>query len=338
MVQSPDTVTEISEQENAFVEAVSRPRAFFRDLNVRVIALVGTLISMLAFFASQSPYFLTMNNLLNIARSASVNGIVAAGETMVLISGGLDLSISSVMAGAGMITAALIKVDIPTGWAILAGISLGVFVGYVNGAIITKLRINPLITTLATMAIVRGAAYVLSGGLSLGIADDAFRAMGRGKTFGIPTPAILLVFIYIFAVLLLNYTQFGRYVYAIGGNANACRLCGLNVDRWRLINYTLCGAGAAFGGLVLAATAGTALPIAAQGSELDIIAAVILGGTSLAGGEGNMLGTLLGMVLLSTLTNGLTMINVPIYWHQIIRGFILLIAVMIDAIRTGGYK
>jgi ribose transport system permease protein len=333
-----DQVAKPLANEEATIGAGVRVKSILWRLNARDVALIVVLVGLSIYFTVQSPYFFNMDNLLNIARSAVVTGIVAAGETVVLISGGIDLSISSVMAAAGMITAALIHAGMPTYPAILVGLSFGAMVGFINGIIITKMRINPLITTLATMSIVRGACYVMSNGLSIAIGDETFRSMGLGKVFEIPKPAIMLIIVYAIIYVLLRYTQFGRYAYAIGGNANSCRLCGLNVDRWRLITYILCGICSAFGGIVLTALAGTGLPNAALGYELIVISAVILGGTGLAGGEGSVMGTLLAMVVISTLTNGMTLMSFPVYWHQIIRGFLLLLAVLIDAVRTGGYK
>ena len=328
----------IEENEEVTIGVGDRAKSIFWRLNARDVALFVVLVGISIYFTVQSQYFFQTDNLLNIARSAAVNGIVAAGETMVLISGGLDLSISSVMAAAGMVTAASIHAGLPPYLAILVGLSFGAVVGFINGIIITKMRINPLITTLATMAIIRGYCYVANNGLSFPIGDETFRSLGLGKLFDIPKPAILLIIVYAIVYVLLRYTQFGRYVYAIGGNANSCRLCGLNVDRWRLITYVLCGICAAFGGIVLTAIAGTAIPNSALGYELIVISAVILGGTSLAGGEGSVLGTLLAMIVISTIANGMTILNYPVFWQQIIRGFILLLAVLIDAAQTGGYK
>jgi len=331
-----DQVAKPLANEEVIVEG--RVKSILWRLNFRDFAMIVILVGLSIFFTVQSPHFFKMGNLLDIARSAAINGIVAAGETVVLISGGFDLSISSVMAASGSITAALIHAHVSTYLAVFVGLSFGAMVGFINGIIITKMRINPLITTLATMAIIRGTCYVASNGLSIGIGDETFRSFGFGKIYGIPKPAIMLIIVYAILYILLHYTQFGRYVYAIGGNANSCRLCGLNIDRWRLITYILCGICSAFGGILLTALVGTAIPTAALGSELVVISAVILGGTSLAGGEGSVMGTLLAMALLSTLTNGMTILSFPVYWHQIIRGFILLLAVLIDAARTGGYK
>jgi ribose transport system permease protein len=326
------------ENEEVVIGVGNRAKSFLGRFNARDVALIAVLIGMSVYFTVQSQYFFQTDNILNIARSAAVNGIVAAGETMVLISGGLDLSISSVMAAAGMVTAASIHLGLSPYLAIVVGLAFGAIVGFINGIIITKMRINPLITTLATMAIIRGYCYVVNNGLSFPIGNKTFRSLGLGKIFDIPKPAILLIIVFVIVYLILRYTQFGRYVYAIGGNANSCRLCGLNVDRWRLVTYILCGVCAAFGGIVLTAIAGTAIPNSASGYELVVISAVILGGTSLAGGEGSVLGTLLAMIVISTVANGMTILEYPVYWQQIIQGFILLIAVLIDAVQTGGWK
>jgi ribose transport system permease protein len=274
----------------------------------------------------------------NIGRAAGINGITAMGETLVLVSGGLDLSISAVMAISGMVAGSLIYRGLPLIVGILGGLIVGVFVGLINGMIITRARINPLITTLATMAIARGIAFIMTGGLGIPLHQQEFRRIARGDVFGVPALLVVLLVVCGITYVLMRFTQYGRYLYAVGGNAEASRLCGLNVDRWRLVTYAICGLIAGLSGVMLASLTGTALPNAALGAELDIIAAAIIGGTSLSGGEGTVLGTLMGILLLSTLTNGLTVINVPIYWHQVIRGIILLLAVLLDAIRSGGYK
>jgi ribose transport system permease protein len=302
--------------------------------------LVVTLIGLIAVFSLLSPYFFQFNNLMNIARSISINGMAAAGETLVLISGGLDLSVASVMAASGMVVSSLImNAGWPIGAARLAAVGFGLLVGLVNGLIVTKGRINPLITTLATGFIIRGAGYVASGGRTLGVIRDGYTTLGRDRFMdAVPRPVILLMVVYLLVYFILRFTRLGQYIYAIGGNADACRVSGVNVDRWRLATYALCGTIAGFAGVTLASLTGSGIPNVAIGAELVIIAGVILGGVSLRGGRGRIEGTLLGVLILGTLTNGLIMLNVQSYWQTIAQGAVLLVAVLIDTWRTGGYR
>jgi ribose transport system permease protein len=295
---------------------------------------------MIVAFTLLSPYFLQLNNMMNIARSISINGIAAAGETMVLISGGLDLSVASVMAASGMIVSSLIM---NAGWAVgparVAAMGFGLLVGLSNGLIITKARINPLITTLATGFIIRGAGYVASNGRTLGVIKEGYSELGRGRLLdAVPFPVIGLMLVYLLVYFVMQYTRLGHYIYAIGGNPVACRVSGINVDRWRISIYALCGMIAGTAGVLLSSLTGSGIPNAAIGSELVIIAGVILGGVSLSGGIGRVEGTLLGVLILGTLTNGLIMLNVQSYWQIIAQGGVLLTAVLIDTWRTGGYR
>lgn len=302
--------------------------------------LIITLGALLLAFSILSPYFFQVNNLMNIARSVSITGIAAAGETMVLVSGGIDLSVGSVMAASGMVVSSLImNAGWPTLAARLVAVAFGFLVGLTNGLVITKGRINPFITTLATGFIIRGAGYVASDGRTLGVIRDGYTVLGRGRFLGVlPYPVLALVIIFVVVFLVMRHLKLGQYAYAIGGNAAACRVSGINVDRWRLAIYALCGTIAGLSGVILSSQTGSGIPDVSIGVEMIIIAGVILGGTSLSGGRGRIEGTLLGVLIMGTLTNGLIMLNVRSYWQTIAQGGILLMAVLIDAWRTGGYR
>ena len=303
------------------------------------LTLLVTLGVMLVVFSITSPYFLQVDNLMNIARSVAIIGIVAVGETIVLISGGIDMSIAAVMAMSGLFAAVAVRSGMPFFVGFLAALLAGLIVGLVNGLIITRMRINPLIATLATGMIVRGLAYVGSSGYTLTVTTPGFSDLGRGRMMDVvPYPVILLGITYIGADLFLRRSLGGRYVYSIGGNPVACRLAGIDVDRWRILFYVLGGVFAAYGGYVLSSLVGASMGNAALGVELDIIAGVVLGGASLAGGEGTIIGTLLGILVLGTLTNGLIMLNVSAFWQMVARGVVLLLAVLLDSWRTGGYR
>lgn len=297
------------------------------------LGLLAILIVLAAILALVSPYFLTATNLLNIGRGIAIIGIVAVGETIVIISGGFDLSVGSIMAAAGMAAAWLVMQGIPLPLAFGVAIAIGIAVGFINGAIISYGRINPLIATLATLAIVRGLSYVISGGRELVVSDPAFQALGVGTVAGIPYIVILLVATFAVFAWLMPRTRFGRYAYAIGSSAKAAQRAGVPVKRWRIAFYVTSGALSALAGLVFVARTGNAQPSAALGIELDVITAVILGGTSLSGGRGRIWGTFIGLLLLGVVNNGLILAGVPAFWQQVVKGVILLLAVLYDELR-----
>ncbi len=297
--------------------------------------LVMATIVVFIVLSFASPYFLTTNNLLNVAKALVIVGIAAAGETLVIIAGGFDLSIGSTMAAAGMLAAYLLDIGSGVGPAFLAAILLGICIGAANGTLIAYFRINPLITTLATLAIIRGLAFVISDGREIIITNKTWLSIGTGKWASIPYIVLILIMVYLVFALIMPRTTFGRYIYAIGSNARAARLSGISTKRWQMAIYITCGATAALAGLMLAARTGNARPAAAMGFELDVITAVILGGASLKGGRGTILGTAIGLILLFMINNGLTLAQVPSFWQQVCKGFILLAAVLYDEVRSG---
>ena len=312
-------------------------KRFFADRGPTSVnpGLVVALVVVFAVLCFTSPYFLTSTNLLNIAKALVVAGIAAAGETIVIIAGGFDLSIGSTMAASGMLSAYMLDSGFPISIAFACSILLGVLIGATNGTIISYFRVNPLITTLAMLAIIRGLAFVISDGREIVITNQTWLALGTGKFLGIPLIVLLLVTLYLVFIFFIPRTTFGRYIYAIGSNARAARLAGVAVNRWLLTIYITCGATAALAGLVLAARTGNARPAAAMGFELDVITAVILGGASLSGGRGTIVGTAVGLMLLFMINNGLTLAQVPSFWQQVVKGAILLAAVLYDEIRRG---
>jgi ribose/xylose/arabinose/galactoside ABC-type transport system permease subunit len=301
-----------------------------QDTSLGLLAILVLLAAALSFI---SPYFLTATNLLNIGRGIAIVGIVAVGETIVIIAGGFDLSVGSTMAASGMAAGWLVTQGIPLPLAFAAAIMIGIVVGLINGTIISYGRINPLIATLATLAIVRGLSYVISGGRELIISSKPFLAVGVGTVYGIPYIVILLIATFAIFAWVMPRTLFGRYAYAIGSSAKAAQRAGVPVARWRIAYYVTSGALAAVGGLVFVARTGNAQPSAALGIELDVITAVILGGTSLTGGRGRVWGTFIGLVLLGVVNNGLILAGVPAFWQQVVKGAILLVAVLYDELR-----
>ena len=279
-----------------------------------------------------SPYFLSLGNFLNILVAVSTIGIIAVAMTMVIVSGGIDLSVGSVVALSGVAVAQLSH-QMPIGAAVVVALGIGLAVGAFNGLAITRAGINPLIATLGSLSIARGLSFVFSGGLTQSIDSVPFSFLGRGFVLGVPFQVLVMAALFALAAWVMKSTVWGRSVYAVGGNALASRLSGLPVSGLQMSVYVLSGLSAALGGVFLASQLGAGAPAAAQGIELSVIAAVILGGTSLSGGKGTISGTLLGVLILGTLNNGLTLLNVSSYYQEVARGTVLLLAVGLDQLR-----
>ena len=297
------------------------------------LGLIAALVVEIVVFSIKPPYFLDADNFQNIGRARTIVGIAAIGQTIVIIAGGFDLSVGSVMAAAGMTSAYLVSSGAAAPVGIGAALLLGACVGLVNGAVVSFLRINPLIATLATLAIVRGLAFVVSGGEAEVVSDATYLAIGTDAILGIPIVVVVLLALFLAVGFLMPRTRFGRYTYAIGSNARAARLAGVAVGRWRLVFYGLSGVLAAVAGCITVARTGQAEPSANLGAELDVITAVILGGTSLNGGRGRLFGTFLGLAVLAVLNNGLILVGVESYWQQVVKGVVLLLAVSWDELR-----
>lgn len=303
---------------------------------------LGLLIALaieIAVFWSLSPNFFTFRNLTDgIGRGMVVIGIMAIGETIVIISGGFDLSVGSVSAAGAITAAALSNAGAPFVIAVAGALGLGLAVGMFNGAVTGYGRINPLITTLGTLSVVRGFAHLVTGGREKILDDRFFLDMGIDTFLGIPN--IVWVLIICFAVLgfIIPRYRFGRYMYAIGSNDRASRLAGVRVNRWRLMFFGVSGMLAGLAGVVTSFRLGTAAPNFNFGSELAVITAVILGGASLQGGRGRLLGTLLGLLFIQILRNGLVLLSVRSFWQQIAIGSSLIAAVLYDEWRRSGLR
>lgn len=292
------------------------------------------LLIAILFFTLASPHFLSVNNFLNILISVAMIGTVATGMTMVIVGGGLDLSVASTMALAGSIEAVLVVQQGHPWWVgVGAGLIAGMMVGVINAVVISYFRINSIITTLATMQIIRGAAYIYTEGNSIYVSDHALQWFGDGRLAGVPVPAILMIASFVGVWLVMKYTVFGRYVYAIGGNKIASRLAGIPVNRYVNVVFVFSGLMAGLAGIMLVGLTGLAVPSAATAYELDVITAVLLGGTSLAGGEGSVWGTLIGVMIIGVINNGMILLNIPPYWQIAAKGVLLLMAVALDVYR-----
>lgn len=294
--------------------------------------LLGVYALLLVALSLKSPYFLSLNNFFNILVAVSTIGLVAVAMTLVIVSGGIDLSVGSIVALTGVCVAQLSH-QMPIGAAVGIALLVGLLVGWFNGLAVTKIGINPLIATLGTLSIARGLAFVFSGGLTQSIDSEGFGFLGRGFVAGVPFQVIVMAVLFGLAAWVMKFTTFGRGIYAVGGNATAARLAGLPVQRLQMTVYILSGACAALGGVFLASQLGAGAPASSSGLELSVIAAVILGGTSLSGGKGTIAGTLLGVLILGTLNNGLTLLNVSSYYQDVARGVVLLLAVGLDQLR-----
>ncbi len=309
---------------------------FFKNRDWTIPGLILTLILLMVFFGAQSEFFWSVSNFLNIGRSISIRGVIAIGLTIVLISGGLDLSIAAVAAVAGMVAAMLIDAGmngIPAG---LIGLAAAMVLGAVNGSVVVRLRINPIIATLATLLLFRGMAYVVSGGDNIVIGVNTWAFLGRGNLFGVPVALLVMLGIMAAGILFMRYSVLGNYLYAIGGNSEACRNVGVKVDRIRFGTYMGTALLSGIAGVILMSQGGTAQPSALNGAELDIFTSVLLGGVALTGGRGSLFGTLLGLFIVGVITNGFILIGLQIYWQDVARGVILIVAVALDSLRRGG--
>ncbi|CAA9560716.1 MAG: Ribose ABC transport system, permease protein RbsC [uncultured Thermomicrobiales bacterium] len=299
--------------------------------------IVLALLALVAFFAWRSPVFLTDDNLLQVLLQASVNTIVALGMTFVIITAGIDLSVGSTAALAGMVAATAMKTGLlglvlPWPVAVLVGLLVGLLVGATNGLLITWLRITPFIVTLGTLSVVRGLTLIFSEGRPVFGFPEGFNAIA-GRVGPVPVPVLIAAVLTLVVWFVLRYTRLGEYTYAIGGNEEATRLAGVPVTRYKVAVYTLGGALAAVAGIVLTARLRTAEPNAASGYELDAIAATVMGGTSLFGGEGGVVGTIVGALIIATLRNGLNLLNVQAYYQQLAIGLVIILAVALDRFR-----
>lgn len=277
-----------------------------------------------------TPYFLTVSNLLNVLEQTSINAIVAVGMTYVIISGGIDLSVGSLLALAGVVLATVLHQDVPMAMAIAAALVIGALFGSLSGAAITWGRLPPFIATLGMMSIARGCALLFTEGRPVSAFDAAFRSVATARIAGIPAPVFVTAAVYLVGHFVLSETKFGRYVYALGGNEEATRLSGVNVRLYKSAVYAVSGLTSAIAAVLLTARLNSAQPIAGIMYELDAIAAVVIGGTSLVGGEGSLGGTLIGALIMGVLRNGLNLLSVSSFMQQVVIGLVIVGAVLID--------
>ena len=301
------------------------------------LTTVIALIILMAVITIINSNFLTANNLLNLLLQVTSNALIAFGMTFVILTGGIDLSVGSILALSSALTAGLLGSGMPVTLAILISLILGCILGMMNGLLISYGKLAPFIVTLATMTIFRGATLVYTNGnpITKGLSDTfLFQFLGQGYIVGIPFPVIIMFIVFIVLYVLLHKTAFGKSVYAIGGNEKAAYISGVKLNKVKIIIYSISGMMASISGLIITSRLSSAQPTAGASYEMDAIAAVVLGGTSLSGGKGRILGTLIGALIIGVLNNGLNIIGVSAFWQQVVKGIVILIAVLIDRVKV----
>ena len=292
-------------------------------------SLIG-LVLLCVVITFVSPAFMTLSNITNVFTQVSTNAIIAVGMTFVILTGGIDLSVGSTVAISGAFAASIIKSTNNVFLAVLAAGIVGIVIGLINGLLISKGKLQAFIATLATMTIFRGATLVFTNGTPISKLPENFVNIGNGKLGFIPIPVIITVIVLVIAIYVLTQTRFGRYLYALGGNEDSARLSGINTTKIKTLVYVISGFASSIAGVIIASRIGSASPNAGTGFELDAIAAVVIGGTSLAGGEGRITGTLIGALIIGVLNNGLNLMNVSPFYQSIVKGPVILIAVLLD--------
>lgn len=322
-------------------ETIQRKSIFRSDAVQRLLAF-GALILLFVVFSIASPNFLQFSNIVGILLATAVNGVLALGVTFVIITAGIDLSVGTVMTFSAVMAGVFITFwDLPLPLGVLGGILAGALAGVINGSVIAKMRVPPFVATLGMLYVAKGLALVISGLKPIYFTETpTFTRIAMGSVLGsiipgfdIPNAVLILFGAALIAHFMLTKTVLGRYTFALGSNEEATRLSGVNVDRWKIAVYTVSGAFSGLGGVLMASRLNSAQPALGMGYELDAIAAVVIGGTSLSGGEGTILGTLIGAFIISVLTNGLRILSVPQEWQTVVTGTILVLAVYLDMLR-----
>jgi ribose transport system permease protein len=291
--------------------------------------LILSFLLLCAILALLSDRFLTVNNAVNVLRQSTINGIIAVGMTFVILTAGIDLSVGATLALSSVVTANMLQQGIPVLLAILIGLALGAALGFLNGIIITKTRVPPFVATLGMMTVARGLALTYTQGRPITGLPESFRFIGTGSLGPIPMPIIIAGFTFVVGWVVLNRTKMGEYIYAIGNNPVAARYAGIATDGYITFVYVLAGLLSALAGMILVARLNSAQPTAAIGYEFDAIAAVVVGGTSFAGGEGGLGGTLLGVLVIAVINNGLNLLNVSSFYQPVVTGIVIALALLI---------
>ena len=313
-------------------------KIYFKE-NLGIIVAFLVLCVFLSVFPKTSGSFFTRQNIFNVLRQISTNLFLACGMTMVIILGGIDLSVGSIIALSGCISAGCVaRYNLPLPIALLMGLLVGLLVGMFNGAVISKTTIPAFIVTLATMNRAKGLAYVYTGGSPVRVVTKEWQFLGAGYVGIFPTPVVILVIVLIITAIIMNKTKMGRHMYAVGGNQQAAEFSGIKVEKVKFFVHAFSGLMAGLAGIVLASRMYSGQPTAGDGAEMDAIAAVVVGGTSMAGGSGKIGGTIIGGLIIGVLNNGLNLLNVNSFWQYVVKGVVILLAVFLDYFRNKGKK
>lgn len=292
-------------------------------------SLIG-LFLLCVIIAIATPRFLTLSNITNVLTQIAVNAIIAVGMSFVILTGGIDLSVGSTVALSGAVAASVVLSTGSIPLAIIAAIIVGAVIGLINGVLVSKGKLQAFIATLATMTIFRGETLVFTQGNPISKLPESFMVLGNGSLGFLPVPILITIIVAVIAIYALSQTKLGRYIYAVGGNEDSSRLSGINTNKIKTLVYMVAGIASAIGGIILTSRIGSASPNAGTGYELDAIAAVVIGGTSLSGGEGKISGTIIGALIIGVISNGLNLMNVSPFYQSIVKGLVILVAVLLD--------
>ena len=311
----------------------------FLKENLGIIIAFLVLCIFLSVYPATSGSFFTRQNIFNVLRQISTNLFLACGMTMVIILGGIDLSVGSIIALSGCVSAGcVVRYGLPLPVALLAGLAIGLIVGMFNGFVISRTTIPAFIVTLATMNVAKGLAYVYTGGSPVRVMTEEWRFIGAGYIGMVPTPVVILIVVLLVTAIIMNRTKMGRHMYAVGGNPQAAKFSGVKVAKVKFFVHAFSGLMAGLAGIVLASRMYSGQPTAGEGAEMDAIAAVVVGGTSMSGGSGKIGGTIIGGLIIGVLNNGLNLLNVNSFWQYVVKGIVILLAVFIDYVRNKGKK
>lgn len=308
------------------------------DFSGEIVSILMALVILCAFFSLTSPYFLTAKNILNFVMNASILGIMTAGLFIAMVIGEIDVSQYSILALSTAIMVILIRRGMNSGLAIAIAIGVALACGIINGSLVAFLRINPIITTLGAMMIYRGIAFHLTEMRAVGVTGDFFTAVGSGRILGIPVSVYIMLGVFLLVHVMLAHTAHGKRVYAVGGNPEASFISGIDVRMVRFWGLVISAATAALAGIIFVSQIGATVPRVGEAGLMDVVAAVILGGISLSGGKGKVIGALIGVLILAVLQNGMVLLSVQSYYQTIVKGTVILLAVLVDSLRGGGYK
>lgn len=324
-----DNGSVIQKEENV---ALKLARGFIKSEKIGLIVALIVIIFVFSFLTGNK-YF-TTDNIRNILISSSIVGLVVIGECYLLITGHVDLSPGSVAAFSGVLVSILLNKGVPLFAAVGIVICVGLCIGFINAALVNRLKLEAFIATLATMSIFRGLAYIICGGKAVFVTDKLFLRLGAGRVFGVPIPVIIFLVFFFSFMIVLSRTRFGRNVYMVGGNSVAARLAGINAQKVRTKIYMMTAALAALGGCIMAGRMSSGQPMSSEGLEFDAVTAVVLGGVAMSGGMGTLGGALIGLLIMQGFNNGLMMLNVPSFWQTVSRGLLLIAALSFDYIRN----